>query len=418
MTRLYIDLTTSFQEKGRHPHGTTRVERSIVAAFAAMARPDVFFFSYGRPTGCFTIVAPEDALELATAPTFAEKQRELPTPCRRRPFTLVRDIWRRVRPGTRASCGRRSPVPPAAADIFAPGSTLLFAGELHRHDFGQLLTLKRTRRIKLAVVFYDLLRVLDDDDASLADPTASDLPTSDFIARDADLALAISEYSAGELRKHVMRRGLRGPEIVVIRLANRLPSASMQSPGVSGLDPGRFVLTVGDVVLRKNHALLVRVWKRLIAAGVRVPALVIAGRIDREGRDFVLGVRADDELRDRIHFIANADDRALASLYRDARFTVFPSYLEGFGLPVAESLGCGKVCIASSAAAIPEAGQGLAIGLHPDDETGWFETIRTLCENDTALADREKEIARRFRTTTWADTAADIGAAIDAVNRD
>ncbi len=43
----------------------------------------------------------------------------------------------------------------------------------------------------------------------------------------------------------------------------------------------------------------------------------------------------------------------LASLYRGARFTIFPSLYEGWGLPVTESLGYGKVCIASSSTSIP-----------------------------------------------------------------
>ena len=128
------------------------------------------------------------------------------------------------------------------------------------------------------------------------------------------------------------------PPIVTVRLANRL-LRSGSSRAVYGLTAGAFVLSVGDVVLRKNHALLVRVWRLLDRRGVQLPKLVIAGRNDPEGADLVGSVRADPDWRDRILFLANVDDEALGWLYARARFTVFPSFLEGFGLPVAESSG-------------------------------------------------------------------------------
>ena len=51
--RLYVDVTTNLQERGRHPHGTTRVSGGIVSALAEMDRPDIAFFAYGRGAGRF-----------------------------------------------------------------------------------------------------------------------------------------------------------------------------------------------------------------------------------------------------------------------------------------------------------------------------------------------------------------------------
>jgi glycosyltransferase involved in cell wall biosynthesis len=413
--KLYIDLTTAFQEYGRHPHGTTRVERSIVAAFAEAERPDIVFFAYSRSTNRFSLVSRLEAFALATAPTLAELRRELDPNWRRHPLAiLARDAKRWLRPRIMNLLSRR-PTDSAGQDIFEPGSMLLFPGELQRHDFRQLTRLKRKRHVDLAFVFFDLLYVLPDDDPRFHDPETGDLPGSDFMVREGKLILSISRYSADELRKHVARRGVAGPPIEVIRLASRLRAAGAEAAPVSDLMPGQFVLTVGDVVLRKNHALLVLVWKRLIAAGGAVPTLVVAGRIDEECHEMVLGSRTDEELRGRIIFMANVDDNALAWLYANCRFTVFPSHKEGFGLPVAESLDRGKVCIASSATSIPEAGQGLAIELDPTDDNSWFQAVRDFCQDDKLLAAKEVEIAGRFRPVTWADTVADILGAIEAV---
>jgi glycosyltransferase involved in cell wall biosynthesis len=262
------------------------------------------------------------------------------------------------------------------------------------------------------------LQVLPDDDPRLLDAEACDLPSSDFIVREAVQVLAISRFSADELRKHLARRGVPGPSIEVIRLANELrPADSATNVPLAELRPGEFILAVGDVVIRKNHALLARVWKMKLAAGVALPKLVIVGRIDPECFDFVRDIRAEEALSNQFIFLANADDAALAWLYGNCRFTVFPSRLEGFGLPVAESLGYGKVCISSSASAVPEAGQGVAIELDPDDDHAWAEAIHGLCRDDAVLAEREADVSRRFKPVTWHDTVAEILDDIAAARR-
>ena len=50
---------------------------------------------------------------------------------------------------------------------------------------------------------------------------------------------------------------------------------------------------------------------------------------------------------------ARLPDAELAWLYANAAFTVFPSLMEGWGLPVGESLWFGKPCVASSGSAVP-----------------------------------------------------------------
>src|ERR1700687_4901009 len=203
---LYVDLTTTLEEKGRHPHGTTRVERSIVAALAEIERPDIGYFIFSRATGRFACVSRQEALALATAPTLGETRRELDGTWQRRPA-----FWARGLKGAARGMLRFRPRPRPAGggeEIFAPGSLLLFPSELQRHDFGRLMALKRDKRIKLAFLFYDLLYVLPDSDPRLRVPTAGNLPSSDFVVREAALVLPISRFSAGELRKHIARRGV------------------------------------------------------------------------------------------------------------------------------------------------------------------------------------------------------------------
>jgi glycosyltransferase involved in cell wall biosynthesis len=185
---------------------------------------------------------------------------------------------------------------------------------------------------------------------------------------------------------------------------------------VPGLSPGKFVLAVGEVSARKNVALLVAVWRDLVRRKAdRGVKLVVAGIVHTAGTPLVREVGDDPELANAVCFLPNAGDGELRWLYANCRFTAFPSRLEGFGLPVAESLAFGKVCVASNAAAVPEASQGSGIHLHPDDMQAWTQTIEQLIGDDEALRRAEQAIAERYVAVSWEDTAEDVLAAIEAV---
>lgn len=405
--RLWVDITTSVEDLGRIPHGTLRVERGIAAAMAELSDGCTGFVAFDRREGRFFALSPQAAREFVTASTEPERTRELAGVWKRRAWAMLGRASRLfsssalARPAVRAS----------ADDPFADGDTLLLPSEHDRHDFACLARLKRTRHLKLVFVFYDLLRVLNDDDPKLAAQDPTGLPQTEFMVREADLLLPISQYSARILREHLHRRAASSVPVESIRLAaDMLPVAIPPAP-VEGLVAGGFVLSVGDVVHRKNHKLLVQVWSALIASGVPVPTLAIVGRIDMEGNAIVRTVQRDRRLREVVRFLPNVGDAALLWLYRNCRYTVFPSLLEGFGLPVAESLRYGKVCLASSNAAIPEAGQGAAVSLDPLDADAWAAEVARL-NDPAALAAAEHRISEIFRTVTWSDTVADIRDAI------
>src|SRR5205085_11903899 len=93
---LYVDLTTTWQEQGRHPHGTTRVERGIVAALARRDDPAIVFFR--RDGAGYALASARDALAAATAPTQPELGREPQPGWWRHPLVMrVRTLRRRVR---------------------------------------------------------------------------------------------------------------------------------------------------------------------------------------------------------------------------------------------------------------------------------------------------------------------------------
>ena len=181
------------------------------------------------------------------------------------------------------------------------------------------------------------------------------------------------------------------------------------------LTDGSYVLFVSTIEARKNHVLAFRAWRRLIdeLPLEQVPTLVFAGRIGWIIEDLIEWLRNSQFLNGKIKVVSDADDRTLAALYRGARFTIFPSHYEGWGLPVTESLGYGKVCIGSTSTSVPEAGGPFCLYHDPDNVTEAFNLYRKVITEPEIIEGLERKIAADYRPKTWSECATALLAAVD-----
>ncbi|HEY8735925.1 MAG TPA: glycosyltransferase family 1 protein [Candidatus Dormibacteraeota bacterium] len=167
--------------------------------------------------------------------------------------------------------------------------------------------------------------------------------------------------------------------------------------------PQRYLLQVGTVQPRKNYVTTLRALAR-IPAGERIPLLVAGGF----GWGYEPVVRAVEALglSSWVRFIGYVSPRDLPALYQLARAVVFPSYDEGFGLPVLEAFAAGVPIAASTAGAIPEVAGDAALLSAPDDEMALAEHLRRLIHDEPL---RERQIAAgrvRAARYTWSGCAA------------
>ena len=180
-------------------------------------------------------------------------------------------------------------------------------------------------------------------------------------------------------------------------------------------EPGSYVLFVSTLEARKNHALLFRVWRRLLGEMPReqVPTLVFAGRVGWLVADLMQQLENAEWLGGKIRLIRDPSDEELLALYRGCRFTLYPSFYEGWGLPVSESLALGRPCIASDRTSLPEAGGALARYFDPDDLDDACAKIRAVIEDPAGLEAWRERVAREFRHVPWSDSADAIRDAMD-----
>ncbi|HTL68152.1 MAG TPA: glycosyltransferase [Lacunisphaera sp.] len=223
-----------------------------------------------------------------------------------------------------------------------------------------------------------------------------------------DGVAAVSHDSAESLRDYWSWLGVaQGPQVTVI--ANGLdPLTPVDSAPAPAARPR--VLCVSTIEGRKNHLALLDACEALWAQGL-VFDLELFGlaRPDTAGR----ALRRLQELQRAgrpVRYGGVADDSTLQAAYRACAFTVYPSLLEGFGLPVLESLQHGKPCVCSSRGALGEAAAGGGcLALENLEAASLATAMRQLLTEPAKLAGlAAASRARKLRT--WADAAADISA--------
>lgn len=230
------------------------------------------------------------------------------------------------------------------------------------------------------------------------------------MAHYAETITCISEATAVAVRRLYMEEQLPMPHIETNPLPAFDPPPRLAESAVARhrFEGERFVLSVSTIEIRKNHLLLAKIWSECIREGHEMPRLVLVGRIGWDVNELMQWAYHAPELDDRMTIRTDVSDGELAELYRDAEFTVFPSRIEGWGLPITESLSMGKVCVHSTDPAQLEASQGLMPALHPDDFLAWKATILELTGDTDRLRSLESTIAERFARRTPDDYCRDF----------
>ncbi|MCS6890959.1 MAG: glycosyltransferase family 1 protein [Rhodovarius sp.] len=232
----------------------------------------------------------------------------------------------------------------------------------------------------------------------------------------ADAILANSGHTAEEVRAALTRAGLPQLPILPVPLAREaLAAPPVLSRTVRRLGSRPFVLSVGTVESRKNHAFLVRIWERLRQEGVAMPLLVIAGKPGWRSGAWQEAMRETRAAGGLVRHVPKLSDGELAALYQRCLFTAFPSFGEGWGLPVGESLAHGKICIASDRGSLPEVGAGFALHVDPEDLEAALPLFRRLITDAPWRTELEARLRAGFRPRRWAEVAAEMAAAIEAL---
>jgi glycosyltransferase involved in cell wall biosynthesis len=230
-----------------------------------------------------------------------------------------------------------------------------------------------------------------------------------FYRRSAQAAIRVvtdSAFSATEIRAAY---GIPAERIRVVPLGVATGFAPGDSAVPVDLPAGvttPFLLHVGDLHERRNLPMLVDALleaRRHFGASTAL-SLVLVG-VDRGAGDGVCAMAAAAGAADAVIRLGVVEDDRLQALYHAATALVYPSFYEGFGLPVLEAMASGTPVIASRAASIPEVLGEAGILLPPTDSAAWTDAILRVMNDESLRTTMKAQGLARAAAFTWSRTA-------------
>ena len=174
------------------------------------------------------------------------------------------------------------------------------------------------------------------------------------------------------------------------------------------LESHSFLLCVGTFEIRKNYGILLDVINLASASEVKLPKIIIVGRVGWGSNDIYQRIKSEASLKDSIVHLQNVSDGQLAWLYANCKALLSPSFDEGFGLPVVEALAYGKPLVLSDIAIYRELFPGSRFA-SPYNAGEWLTALRDLESIDHAEI---KGVEKR----TWQTVTLDILDALKEFN--
>jgi glycosyltransferase involved in cell wall biosynthesis len=167
-----------------------------------------------------------------------------------------------------------------------------------------------------------------------------------------------------------------------------------------------FILTVGDLQPRKNYLGLIRAYEQMLQAHPQLPHhLVVVGKETWHGPAIRAAAKRSG-VGSRIHFTGFVSDEEVRQLYGACDLFVYPSFYEGFGLPILEAMACGRAVACSNTSAMPEVADSAALLFDPHSDSELVLAMRDLLLNPELRMRMERLGMQRAALFSWERSAA------------
>lgn len=230
-----------------------------------------------------------------------------------------------------------------------------------------------------------------------------------------DIILCNSKCTMKDLKNFIHETGSRDTRLETVRFGDSVVNYALcENEYINELCKTKFILFVSTIERRKNHATLYKAYHLLCARKniLELPKLIFVGMKGWGVDDLMSDIELDHLVEDKIVLLNNISDGELHALYQNALFCVYPSYYEGWGLPVAEALALGKVVLASNAGPIPEVGGELVEYASPWNPEEWASKMERLIRNDDYRNSLETRVRQNYQKRTWDETAQQVASII------
>jgi glycosyltransferase involved in cell wall biosynthesis len=210
-----------------------------------------------------------------------------------------------------------------------------------------------------------------------------------------------SEATARELTDFALAEAMPLPPMVVAPLGVESPTRPAGASEVSAPDAPYFMM-LGTIEARKNHLLILQLWAELARTmGAQCPHLIIVGQRGWECEQAVDLLDRAAILRGLVHEMPRCSDEDVRHLLRGSCALLFPSFVEGYGLPLVEALAAGTPVIASDLPVFRELAGDVPDFLHPIDGLGWLRLIAQFADPASTARAAQIERLKRYQAPAW-----------------
>jgi glycosyltransferase involved in cell wall biosynthesis len=405
-TRILFDISDLIYYLGEHANltGIQRVQSSIVLSVLShgvLPQSALTFLSFNARSRSWVVIPTGFLFALLQDLFLPMAQRSVMFPAEDARFGIL--------PGAKEFTGV------GVLDGGGPSVLcLLGAAWVHQDYIHRVLALKRQFGTRFVMTVHDLIPIYaretcDQDTAVVFE---------EFMRRalrHVDHILAVSENTANDVKRYSASLQIPEPPITVTKNGSSFTEflQGSESPGeiAAGELPERFVLFVATIEGRKNHQLILDIWRRMIDEGDDPPHLVCVGRLGWKSTGFISTVVESGYLGGRILLLREICDADLRMLYSRSLFTLCPSFYEGWGLPVGEALAMGKICVCSDRASLPEVAGEFGVYIDIANLDSSLRVIRGLLSDNAARSRLEAKIRRGYEPVTWHSVAKKVVAA-------
>ena len=166
-----------------------------------------------------------------------------------------------------------------------------------------------------------------------------------------------------------------------------------------------YFVMLSTIEPRKNHALLLQIWRHFAETMMPedIPELVLIGKRGWENETVFRVLDRCEVLRPHVREMNGVPDEELWPLLRGARAMLFPSFAEGWGMPLVEALTLGVPVVASDIPPFREAGQGIPELIPLLDGRAWASTILDYATLHSPRRLVQEERLQGYRPPTWQD---------------
>ena len=322
-------------------------------------------------------------------------------------------------PGAARSGWRPGAVVALARDVLAgegaaglEGALLLNLGHLNLHRASHQRTLTRNG-IKPVYFIHDLIPLTHPEYCREGEGALHALRIANALEYGAGL-IVNSQATLDEVAAFAGKRKLSVPPSAVAFLAPGGASAAAAAAARPVTDP--YFVMLGTIEARKNHLMVLQSWRQLVLQlGARAPRLVVIGQRGWECEQVLDLLDRCEALRGVVIEKNACSDEDVGRYLRHAQALLFPSFAEGFGMPLVEALQAGTPVIASDLPAFREIAGEVPDYVDPVDGAGWKRAVVDYCASEGGPRARQLQRMASYRVPSWEAHFASIDPFLEGV---